>query len=48
MPQDSSDLVDVFFYTLGAVMCGFAIAGAAHAWRSWSHYRRIEKHLRRG
>ena len=47
MPQDSANLVDLLLATLAAVMGGIAIGGAVQAWRSWSNYRRIEKHLGR-
>jgi|RhiMethySRZTD1v2_1073278.scaffolds.fasta_scaffold5038548_1 hypothetical protein len=47
MAQDPTNLLDILLLILTAVIAGFAIAGVAHAWRSWSHYRRIEKHLGR-
>jgi hypothetical protein len=47
MPHDGTDIVDVFLFTLAAVIGGFATAAALHAWRSWSEHRRIEKHLGR-
>jgi hypothetical protein len=47
MPAETTSLLDVLLLIFAAVIAGFAIAGAAQAWRSWSHYRRIEKHLGR-
>jgi|SoiMetStandDraft_2_1073263.scaffolds.fasta_scaffold1010329_1 hypothetical protein len=47
MPQDPTNLVDLLLATLAAVIGGIAIGGAVQAWRSWSNYRRIEKHLGR-
>jgi len=47
MPQGGTDLVDIFLFTVVAVIGGIAIATAMHAWRSWSDHRRIEKHLGR-
>jgi hypothetical protein len=47
MPQDTTNLIDVLLLIFGVVIAGFAIGGARQAWRVWSEYRRIEKHLGR-
>jgi hypothetical protein len=47
MPQDSTNLVDILLVIFSVVIAGFAIAGAVQAWRRWSNYRRIERHLGR-
>jgi hypothetical protein len=47
MPQDTTNLIEVLLLIFGIVIASFAIGGAVQAWRSWSEYRRIEKHLGR-
>jgi hypothetical protein len=47
MPADSTSLIGVFLLIFGAVISGFAIAGAIIGWRWRAHYRRIDKHLGR-
>jgi hypothetical protein len=47
MPPEPTNLVDILLSIFGVVIAGFAVAGAVQAWRSWSNYRRIERHLGR-
>ena len=47
MPPEPTNLVDILLSIVGVVIAGFAVGGAVQAWRSWSNYRRIERHLGR-
>jgi hypothetical protein len=47
MPADTTSLIEFLLLIFAAVIAGFATAGGVQAWRSWSNYRRIEKHLGR-
>ena len=47
MQQGPTDLVDILLLIFSLVIGGIAVGGASHAWRSWSNYRRIQRHLDR-